>query len=564
MGKYRREVREQEAQAAKLEKKKLAIGAAAVLAVGGGIVGFAMVQNHNDLYGAYCKVGNHEVSKLEYEFFYNSTVNNFLTTYGSYLSYIGLDTSKSFSEQQYQEGMTWEEYFQSQALELMKEVYILSDAAKEAQFGMKQETYDDFYANVETYSKEYKLSVDEYLKEMYGPHATKKNIDGILQNYFLASDYASHLQTEALIPSDEEILAHYEEHKDDYDKVDYRMFTISADPAGEIEVEADTESTEKVEYTDEQWKAAMDKAKVKAEEFFEQVYDEETFQELCVKYAKDDVSKKEYEDNDASLFEGVTKSGMNSAVAEWLMDDAREKDATAIIEDSDNHVYYVVYFLNRTRDDSATINVRHALIAPEAVDKVAEGASDEEIAAYEQKVADADTAAKTKADELLAQWKENNPTEDSFAAMANENSADSPEGGLYEGVVRGEMVPEFDAWIFDEARKEGDTGIVKTTYGYHIMYFVSTADPAWKNSIRDTLISKAYNDFIVERAESYKFEDIKGKLAHLVETTTESVESETHDHEHETEASNTEVTDSTATDSKETTEATEENTSVSE
>ena len=52
-------------------------------------------------------------------------------------------------------------------------------------------------------------------------------------------------------------------------------------------------------------------------------------------------------------------------------------------------------------------------------------------------------------------------------------------GGLYENVTQGQMVPEFDAWCFDEARQTGDHGLVKTTYGYHVMYFVSSA-PIWE------------------------------------------------------------------------------------
>ena len=30
----------------------------------------------------------------------------------------------------------------------------------------------------------------------------------------------------------------------------------------------------------------------------------------------------------------------------------------------------------------------------------------------------------------------------------------------------------FDSWCFDESRKPGDTGIVESEYGYHVMYFV--------------------------------------------------------------------------------------------
>ena len=43
----------------------------------------------------------------------------------------------------------------------------------------------------------------------------------------------------------------------------------------------------------------------------------------------------------------------------------------------------------------------------------------------------------------------------------------------------GQMVTEFNDWCFDESRQPGDTGIVKTSYGYHIMYFSSTGEHAY-------------------------------------------------------------------------------------
>ena len=49
-------------------------------------------------------------------------------------------------------------------------------------------------------------------------------------------------------------------------------------------------------------------------------------------------------------------------------------------------------------------------------------------------------------------------------------------GGLYEDVAPGDMVEEFNDWCFEDGRTPGDTGIVKTKFGYHIMYFVSASE----------------------------------------------------------------------------------------
>lgn len=71
------------------------------------------------------------------------------------------------------------------------------------------------------------------------------------------------------------------------------------------------------------------------------------------------------------------------------------------------------------KDDTPMVNVRHILIQPEAVD-LEEG--DE---GYEEAVQAAKDAAKAKAEEIYQQWQDGDKTEESFAALASENSADS-------------------------------------------------------------------------------------------------------------------------------------------
>jgi hypothetical protein len=112
-----------------------------------------------------------------------------------------------------------------------------------------------------------------------------------------------------------------------------------------------------------------------------------------------------------------------------------------------------------------TVDVRHVLIMP-GDDPNATSYTEEQWA-----------TAETKAQALLNGWLAGEATEEAFAQMANDNSTDpgsNTNGGLYTGVTQGQMVPEFNDWCFDEARQVGDTGIVKTTYGYHIMYFVGS------------------------------------------------------------------------------------------
>ena len=110
--------------------------------------------------------------------------------------------------------------------------------------------------------------------------------------------------------------------------------------------------------------------------------------------------------------------------------------------------------------------------------------------------------------ELLKQWQSGDATEESFAALANEKSADTgsnENGGLYEDIYPNEMVADFNDWCFDESRQPGETGVIETEYGAHIMYFVQTQDMTYRDyMIENDLISEdltAWHDALVEKIE---------------------------------------------------------------
>lgn len=77
---------------------------------------------------------------------------------------------------------------------------------------------------------------------------------------------------------------------------------------------------------------------------------------------------------------------------------------------------------------------------------------------------------------LLSEWRsEYQGTEYGFGQLAYKHSDDEGSknhGGLYVNVVPGDVPAELEEWLFDPARKYGDTKIIRTEYGYHILYFV--------------------------------------------------------------------------------------------
>ena len=114
---------------------------------------------------------------------------------------------------------------------------------------------------------------------------------------------------------------------------------------------------------------------------------------------------------------------------------------------------------------------------------------------------------RVKAQEIYDSWLAGEATEDTFAQLAKDNSKDgnAAQGGIYTDVTKGAMVETFDAWIFDESRVTGDSGLVKTPYGYHIMYFVNRK-AKWIDDTRKYAISEKINNLIQEAMAAYPLE----------------------------------------------------------
>ena len=142
-----------------------------------------------------------------------------------------------------------------------------------------------------------------------------------------------------------------------------------------------------------------------------------------------------------------------------------------------------------TKDGSKYIDVRHVLLMPE--DENATTGED----GYPVYSDEAWEACRVEAEALYEQWKTGDMSEESFAQLAMDYSVDgsASDGGLYTDVTEGYMVETFNDWCFDEARQVGDHGLVKTQYGYHIMYFVGS---------RDIWFATAESDLINERASA--------------------------------------------------------------
>jgi hypothetical protein len=140
-----------------------------------------------------------------------------------------------------------------------------------------------------------------------------------------------------------------------------------------------------------------------------------------------------------------------------------------------------------TKDSGKLVDVRHILIAPQGGTTGEDGKT-----VYSE---DEWTAAEKKAQDLLDRYLAGDKTEEFFADLAelySEDPGSKHNGGLYENVKTGKMTEEFDAWCFEEGRQYGDYGMVKTQFGWHIIFFVDSYEPWWEMSLSSVLSEKLY------------------------------------------------------------------------
>lgn len=430
-----------------------------------------------------------------YNFYFATLYNSMLSQQSQYEQYgidladagLDVDFDKKLSQQTYtdpdtEETMGWDEHMHDLVVDSIESTYTYYLAAVEANGGEDPEITDDQKTEIndtldsyEETASGYGYTLSGYLVQAMGKGVTESVFRTETTRQYIAQNYQEELSsgTEDTTYTEDDINAYKDEHLEDLQSVDIKIFECSSE----------------------------DDAKAFSESL---AADGSNFAELCTEYASSDFDKKAYADEGYSTELGMTRSALQSRGYAIATADAHEHEDGEEHSDDEELTYSgldwlfssdrqvgdiyqystsVVYVIApASLSDRNTVNVRHILIAPETDEEDADAttATDEQW-----------TAAYDQARELLASW---DGTEDGFAALATENSTDTgstENGGLYEDVVTGQMVNSFSTWCFDDSRKAGDTGIVRSEYGYHIMYFVGENDQKiWQYNAEQALLSE--------------------------------------------------------------------------
>lgn len=321
-------------------------------------------------------MGNQQLTNTKLQMYYWMEVYDFLSQYGSYAAYFGLDVSKPLDEQYVDDDQTWQQYFLESALQNWQTYTALALEAE-----AKGHEMDDEYKKLleemkgtmeESAKKAGFATVDEMLADEMGAGVTYEDYYEYLVTYYTGYSYFDHCYT-SFAPTDAEIDAYFEKNK-------------------------------------------------------------ETFAQNKI-----------------------------------------------------------------TKESGKYADVRHVLkLISKYGEQDKENAKTEPDYGYTQEAWDACMA---EAQKLLDEWLAGEKTEESFGEMANKHSDDQDgkvtNGGIYQGVVKGQMVEPFENWLFDESRQVGDYGLVRTQYGYHIMYFVGSEE-IWYAEAKAALIGELSQNLVTE------------------------------------------------------------------
>lgn len=518
MTKYDRKVqkrKEEKEKEKKEERISTAIGIVVLVALVCLVASFP-IRTYLATHETYVVVNGEAVNKVEFDYQYNLTKNNYITQYGSYLTYFGLDTSKDLSTQMYSDTLSWQDYFEQMAVENLKQSKAMKAAADAEGFTYDTtDEYNTFKETIKTSAASAGISEKEYVRSIYGAYATMSRIEQYVKNDMVMNAYYEKLQ-EDNAPSDDEIQSYYEENKATYDSVDYRLTTIEADlptepteladpveattaPDADTDGTATTDTTQDTAYqpSDAEIAKAMEDAKVLA----------------------DDAEKTVAKDGEAH--ENEKKSSVNYLISDWLFDDARKAGDTTVITNDNSHCYYAVAFEKRYLDETPSADVR--VIIP-TEDKTGE--------------------------EILEEWKSGAATEDSFAELCKKYTQDTSaveNGGLFEQVTKTGMTEELSNWIFDNSRQAGDTVAITVSDTTYVLYYIGQDQPEWKINIKNTLVSQAMSQYIEDITADITVEDPKGKLNYLKAQAEESAAAETAAETQEITEEQTAATEETAT-----------------
>ena len=403
---------------------------------------------------------NYTVTASMIEYFFNSYYRAFVGDNSTRLSGLKLDVNRALEEQAYNEEYSWFDFFSIQTLQQVRQLLYVNEEARAAGLSLTEEDLgeiEDTLLRYDAVAAQGGMPTAYYLKTIFGQSVNETTVRKCLQLQLLASRYTEYLEQEKNI-TDADLEAFFSLHSKEYVFLDLIRATVADDAAAALVDAAD----------DAAFAASLREA-------------------LAAKNPDADPAEIDAQVNAAYVHRAAYVEG--AEFSEWAFDPARiaYETYTAPAEAEGQTIVYMLLPADPAmeavgeviyRDNTPVKNLKYIFF-----DAGTYGGTD---------------AAHTLAAEAQEQWAEDTADEAAFDRLMEQYG-----GSFVEKMERGRVPADLEAWIFDGARKAGDSTLIDAKEGSYLLYMLADGDLQWKVRTRGDLLQEDLDALLEECAEKY-------------------------------------------------------------
>ena len=413
-------------------------------------------------------VGDRDVSNAEFSFMYHYV-----------LLENGVDIFKENTEKMLmapgENGFaTYRDYFLDVTAKEIQTTYMLYDDATAHGYSItdshkaRAQAYVDW---LKTKADAIHVDLDTYIKGTFGPYVNKSLILQILPKVYFTEDYAGHQKLEELKATPEQAEKAYQDGRNAYDLVSYRVLRITFEAREENYVTT---------------------ANIHAQKIIDEIdHDQTKFESVAAKYFSGEAQQRLLVP-DSTLHKRVRYSEITeTSWRNWIFDTSRQPGDCEIFHDE--YGFPIIFcFVERVRQEEPLRNVRFFYIYMGDEETGRPGIPASEILPLSQTILDSIT------DEASMTTLETTYADEILDGAMRPVQMDS--------IYPGNNPQNIDDWIFDPQRKTGDKIMFEEDRQILILFYVeSSPNPEWYDRVNSFIRMDNYQAFVSANLKNYAY-----------------------------------------------------------
>ena len=369
---------------------------------------------------------------------------------------------------------TYRDYFRYLTAQDLQKMEILYDDATAKGYKIEPSHYDRANAYVDwlkTKAAELGVPLNTYIKGVFGSQVDEQCIIRVLAKKYFTDDYAEDEKLAELSASDEQAEEAYNESRNIYDVVSYKLLRINYDQRDQ---------------------AFIDTANLHAQEIIDAMNrDPSKFEAEAAKIFPKGAASNTLEQEDSTLVPDARYDDFtHTEFREWLFEDGRTVGDATIFPDEDGFPIILV-FVSRQRMTAPMRSCYIMKVSSQAKEGQAPDLSGTQALAQKifDYIDDADSCAEI----------ENVFNDNVLSGQLEIQQDDNIYYEKYSSTLSG--------WIFSDDRKFQDKTLVEEDGVFYVIFYISeSSNPEWYDRVNSYIRMNNYQEFINSKAVDYMWE----------------------------------------------------------